>query len=335
VRYVLILSRSNDSHVSPVAEEIRVRGSGVIWFNVADFPEQVRLSATLGPLQMGWDGTLTYQDQQLPLDSLTSIWRRRPKPYKAPQTYSPGERAFIEEEADRALLGVLDSLGLEGTLWVSRTHSVRRADFKPLQMATAQHLGLRVPRTLITNLPSAARDFYDICQGNIVLKSVSRGMIEREDQQIGRFLYTSQVEASHIVPELLKGVRATGHLLQEYIPKRLEIRVVVIGKRVFAAEIHSQSSERARVDFRRAYDELSYDVHTLPDEIQQKVLALVHHFDLQFSSMDLLLTPEGEYVFIDLNPNGQFYWLQLHLADRLPLKEAMADLLVYPEEYRL
>jgi glutathione synthase/RimK-type ligase-like ATP-grasp enzyme len=249
--------------------------------------------------------------------------------------YPPGERTFIEEEADRALLGVLDSLVLEHSLWVSRTHSVRRADFKPLQMAVAQHLGLRVPRTLITNQPSAVRDFYHACQGNVVLKSVARGMIEQEDQQIGRFIYTSQVEAGHLVPELLEGVRVTAHLLQEYIPKKLEIRVVVIGKQVFAAEIHSQHSERARVDFRRAYDELDYAVHTLPDEIQNKVLALVRHFDLQFSSMDLLLTPEGEYVFIDLNPNGQFYWLQLRLADRLHLKEAMADLLVYPEEYRL
>src|SRR5579885_2128031 len=227
MRYVLILSRSNDSHVPPVAEEIRARGRGVICFNVADFPEQVLLSTSLGPRQMGWGGTITSQNQQIPLDSLTSIWRRRPKPYQAPHMYPPGERTFIEEEADRALLGVLDSLVLEHTLWVSRTHSVRRADFKPLQMAVAQHLGLRVPRTLITNQPSAVRDFYHACEGNVVLKSVARGMIEQEDQQIGRFIYTSQVEAGHLVPELLEGVRVTAHLLQEYIPKKLEIRVVV------------------------------------------------------------------------------------------------------------
>jgi len=335
MRYVLILSRSNDSHVPPVAEEIRARGLGVICFNVADFPEQVTMTSTLDPFHTGWVGTLTMQKQQIPLDSLLSIWRRRPRPYKAPEVYTLGERAFIEEEADRALLGVLDSLALEHTLWVSRVHSVRRADFKPLQVAMAQRLGLRVPRTLITNQPSAARDFYDACQGNIVLKSVSRGMIEHENQRIGRFIYTSKVEAGHVVPEQLAGVRVTAHLLQEYIPKRLEIRVVVIGKQILAAEIHSQHSTRARVDFRRAYNELSYNVHTLPDEMQKKVLALVRAFDLQFSSMDFLLTPAGEYVFIDLNPNGQFYWLQLRLANRLRLKEAMADLLAYPEDYQL
>jgi hypothetical protein len=61
----------------------------------------------------------------------------------------------------------------------------------------------------------------------------------------------------------------------------------------------------------------------------------VRQFGLQFSSMDFLLTPEGDYVFLDLNPNGQFYWLQTRLLERFPLKEAMADLLVFPEDYRL
>ena len=114
------------------------------------------------------------------------------------------------------------------------------------------------------------------------------------------------------------------------LPKRFDLRVVVIGRQVFAAEIHSQHSERARLDFRRGYA-----VHALPQELEAKELALVRLFELQFSSMDFLLTPEGDYVFLDLNPNGQFSWLQTRLLDRFPLKEAMADLLAFSEDYRL
>ncbi len=325
---VLILTRPDDKHMPPVAEEIRRRGREVVCFNLADFPEEIAMEAKFEMLHEGWSSVLSYQQQHIPLDSLVSVWRRRPTPYKASQEYPLGERTFIEEEADRAFLGVLDSLTYQDTLWVSRTHSVRRADLKALQLAVAQQVGLRVPRTLITNSSHAIQEFYATCKGNVILKSVSRGTIENEDSQIGSFIYTSKIEQQHLVN--LEGVHVTAHLLQEHIPKKFEVRVVVIGRQIFAAEIHSP-----HLDFRQEYHTITYEVHQLPEDIQKKVLNLVRQFDLQFSSMDMLVTHEGEYVFLDLNPNGQFMWLQHHLLDRLPLKEAMADLLVYPKDYYL
>ena len=329
-RTVLILTRAYDPHVPPVTETIRARGADVLCFNLADFPETVGLQATLDTPQERWAGSITSHTQHIPLDVLTSIWWRRPTSYQAPATYSPGERTFLEEEANRGFIGILESLVLQQTLWVSRLHSLHRAELKPLQLAAAQQLGLRTPRTLITNDPDAARAFYEECQGQVVLKAVSRGAIEDETR---RFMYTSRVEPHHL--SALEGIRATAHLLQEYLPKRFDLRVVVIGRQVFAAEMHSQHSERAKLDFRQGYEDLSYAVHDFPQEMEARVLALVRLFDLQFSSMDFLLTPEGEYVFLDLNPNGQFYWLQAFLLDRFPLKEAMANLLVFPEEYHL
>jgi hypothetical protein len=156
MRNVLILTRSPDPHMPPVAEAIRARGSGVICFNLADFPVEVALQATLDGRQDGWSGSISYQEQHVPLDSLTSIWWRRPKQYKAPAVYSPGERTFLEEETNRGIIGVLESLALQQTLWVSRLHSIRRAELKPLQLAAAQQLGLRTPRP--APFMSCARD---------------------------------------------------------------------------------------------------------------------------------------------------------------------------------
>jgi glutathione synthase/RimK-type ligase-like ATP-grasp enzyme len=323
---VLILSRPNDQHLAPVIEEIRVRGVHVCYLDQADFPHNISINVQTGQDHKLWSGTLISPLETIALDSLISIWRRRPTTYKAPMIYTPGERTFIEEEADRAFLGVLDSL-FSHVLWVSRTHSIRRAELKALQLSLAQHCGLRIPRTLITNEPAAARAFYETCQGNVVVKAVSRGTIEDEPQHIGRFIYTSRVEQDHL--HQLEGIRVTAHLLQEYIAERTNIRVVVIGQQVFAAEIHSP-----HLDFRQNYDENTYRIHRLPEETKQRVLALVRACDLQFSSLDLLLTKEGNYVFLDLNPNGQWFFLQQHLP-QLPLKEAMADLLTNPKDYAL
>ncbi|GER89702.1 hypothetical protein KDW_38640 [Dictyobacter vulcani] len=330
MKHVLILTRSQDSHTPPVVEGLQHRGVRVSILHTADFPEAALLNAQIG--HGGWTGSLTYQDQHIPLESLTSIWRRRPEKYKASGNYTAGEKAFIEEEADRALIGMLESLVLQETFWVSRTHSVRRADLKALQLSAAHHVGIRVPQTLITNDPEAVADFYEHCQGNVVLKAVAQGTIKDEEEQIERFIYTSQVAKDHLAD--LAGVRITAHFLQEYIPKQIELRVVVIGRQIFAAEIHSQHSERAKIDFRRGYSDLQYHIHALPNEITANIFKLVNYFDLQFSSMDLILTPQGEYVFLDLNPNGQYYWLQLRLPE-LHLAEAMADVLASPKEYRL
>jgi glutathione synthase/RimK-type ligase-like ATP-grasp enzyme len=130
----------------------------------------------------------------------------------------------------------------------------------------------------------------------------------------------------------LDGVRACAHLFQERIPKALDLRVVVIGRQVFTVGIHSHSEESA-LDWRLAYGDLTYSIEKLPKEIEDKILQLVRQFGLQFSSIDLILTPEGEYVFLELNPNGQFYWLEPPTG--LPMAEAMADLLCFPKEYRL
>ncbi|GLV54390.1 hypothetical protein KDH_12370 [Dictyobacter sp. S3.2.2.5] len=333
MRNVLILTKPYDPHTPPVVEEIQARGARVFRFHTADFPEQSSLAMQYMPHSPACTGTLSMGQCTIELEGLTSIWRRRPQKYRAPHSSSPGEATFIEEEAEKALTGVLESLALQNTCWVSRTHSVRRADLKALQLAMARDAGLRIPETLITNDPDAARAFYERCQGNVILKAVSKGSLEDAQGQIERFIYTSQVQREHLAQ--FQRVRATGHMFQEHIPKRIEVRVVVIGRQVFAAEIHSQHSTRARVDFRRGYDDLRYDVHRLPDDIRTNVLEMVRRFELQYSSIDFIVTPAGEYVFLDLNPNGQYYWLQLRLAGRFRLKEAMADLLVFPEDYRL
>ena len=102
-RTVLILTRAYDPHVPPVTEAIHDRGADVLCFNLADFPEAVSLRATLDTQQERWAGSIISHSGHIPLDALTSIWWRRPTSYKAPATYSPGERTFLEEEANRGV----------------------------------------------------------------------------------------------------------------------------------------------------------------------------------------------------------------------------------------
>lgn len=329
---ILLLTQEGDGHIPPVEQALRNRGAEPVRFDLADFPGSIDLSVSMRP--PFWQGTLNCQRRAIELETIQSVWWRRPQAYQAPTAYPPEVREFIGQEAYRGLLGVLlGAPGQERPFWVSRPDRIRAAEFKATQLAAAANVGLRVPKTLVTNEPAAVLAFYQECAGKVVCKAVARGILAPNgeyDPDEARFIYTNTVLEEHLRD--LNGVRATACLFQEQIEKAMDIRVVIIGKQIFAVEIHTHS-DQARVDWRRAYAELSYCSHQIPDDIERKLLQLGRLFHLQYSSVDFILTKGGEYVYLEQNPNGQFMWLEP--ATNLPLAEAMANLLLDPEGYAL
>lgn len=327
MRISVLLSQAGDPHIAPVREALIRLGRTVLCCALAEFPQQLQISAQLSATS--WCGKLMHQDQEYALEEITSVWWRRPQRSRAPDAYGPAAQTWLDQEAFYGFLGLL--LGSpEGSLpvWVSRPQRIRAAEFKASQLAAAQSLGLRTPRTLLTNEPVAARAFYEQLAGRVICKPVWKSQLPLSGETVPdqpRFLYTNQVRSEHL--DWLDGVRATMHCFQERIEKACDVRVIVIGRRVFAVEIHAQS-ERARLDWRRAYTDLHYVVHQLPPQLEQTLLSLVRLFGLQYSAMDLLLTPAGEYIWLELNPNGQFLWLAEPTG--LPLAEATAQLLFSP-----
>ncbi len=122
-------------------------------------------------------------------------------------------------------------------------------------------------------------------------------------------------------------LRSCPVIVQEQIPWRVELRVTVVGDQIFACEIHSQISNHARLDWRR-YDTgaTPHLVHELPGEIADRCVALTHRLGLRYGAVDLILTPDGRYVFLEINPNGQWLWIE-NLTG-LPISQAVCDLLL-------
>lgn len=333
---VLLLSQPEDAHIPPVQKELCQMGVHVAFCDLADFPERIEMAARISSGE-AWTGRLLASDGRMDFDveDITSVYWRRPQPYHAPEGYASPVRDLLDQESYRGFLGLL--LGAPRShqpFWVSEPQAIRAAEFKPAQLATAARLGLRVPRTLLTNSPDAVRAFYEECEGHVITKAVWRGILDpRGPYTPGqpRFIYTSEVLREHLT--LLDGVRASAHLFQERVEKALELRVVVMGRQVFAVEILSQSAEACALDWRRSYKDLRYRVHQLPQDLETTLCQLVRCFRLQYASMDLILTPQGEYVWLECNPNGQYYWIQPPTG--LPMAHALAQLLVFPQEYGL
>jgi glutathione synthase/RimK-type ligase-like ATP-grasp enzyme len=323
-----IYSRPDDDHLPRVLAALQKRRFPVLCFDRSDFPQSLHLVARLDSELAGWQGEMVYQGRRYRLDDFRSIWYRRPsRTYTFVSGLSEAEHQYARAEAQRGFEGILRSCSC---LWVSHPDAIRAAEWKPKQLLYARRLGLRVPKTLITTDPQAALHFFDECQGEVVYKPLSQGVPRPKVGEVWQgAVYTTKLTRVALQAHL-SAIALTATQFQEYIAKAFELRLNVIGPRVFAAEIHSQHSERAKIDFRLGYQDLRYRIHTLPACIEDACKRLVRLFKLQFAALDLLVTPDGQYVFVDLNSNGQWGWIEQQTG--LPLTEALVDLLEQGKE---
>jgi hypothetical protein len=119
-------------------------------------------------------------------------------------------------------------------------------------------------------------------------------------------------------------------IVQAYVPKRVELRITVVGSEIFACEIHSQVTNRTKHDWRH-YDlaHTPHSVHDLPPEVGARCRHLVTAFGLCYGAIDMILTPDGRYVFLEINPTGQFGWIEDLTG--FPISAAIVQLLAAHE----
>jgi hypothetical protein len=120
--------------------------------------------------------------------------------------------------------------------------------------------------------------------------------------------------------EVDDSVGVTPHLFQARVDKVADLRVLVVGRRLFAVRIDS-----GLLDWRKDYSALSYTVVNLPDHVGKALLAYLDHSELLSGSFDLAVDRAGDYWWLELNPNGQWGWLEAKTG--LEMSAAFADLL--------
>jgi len=316
---ILIVTRELDPHADVMIMLLREMGHQPIRLHPADFPMHTQAHARYDGTE--WHTDVTTRNRTFSLADVRSIWWRRPDPPTPDSTLTADEQKFASDEAEHALRGMWYGLEHE-CYWVSFPPAIRKASAKLGQMQQATRLGLQVPRTLITTDPDQVRQFYEDCDQAVIYKTLYN---PQPLANVPKGIYTTPLEEEQLA--LLDTIRTAPGLFQEYIPKQVELRVTVIGDEVFSAELHSQVHERTRYDWRHYDVETPMQEHHLPDEVAEQCLALTRWYGLNFSTSDLILTPDGRYVFLEMNPNGQWFWVQDNVPS-LKMKEAMAACLI-------
>lgn len=317
-RPVCVVTAPGDATADQVVLELLGMGTPVFRLHPADFPGRVWLNAWLGPA--GWTGTVSAGDRTVLLEEIGAIWWWHPDPPRIPpEGLSGAERDWAAAEARAGLFGVLASLDC---LHVNHPGATRAAQSKPGVLATAARLGLDVPPTWTGNHPAAARTFAASGPRGAVCKSLVRPGIDAPGGH--RVLHTTPVTPH----DLGDGITGTAHQLQHRIPKTEEVRLTVVGGRMFPARITAHSPA-GRTDFRADYEHLTYRYCTsVPDRVRDGVAALTDHYQLSYAALDLLIDPDDgdRWWLVDVNPAGQHGWIQAALP-ALGITQALARLL--------
>jgi glutathione synthase/RimK-type ligase-like ATP-grasp enzyme len=313
---VLIITNDHDEHADAVVEELTGREVPVFRFHPADFPHACSVSLEIEDGRVR--GELRSHGDRVSFDQICGAWYRRSGNLYETRLSMTSERLdnYVKTQAQATVSALCSTLD---TLWVSHPLTLRRGEVKALQLVAASRAGLKIPHTLISNDPERAAPFV-AALGDVDCAIKPLLAVGVTDDRGGfRMPLTAMLPRGHS----LESVALAPTILQPYVDKAFELRCVVIGEEIFAAKMDTQADEKSRVDSRGG--DPDHEIFELPDEVKSSLRRLMDFFGLNFASLDMIVTPDGEFVFLELNPNGQWLWLELALG--LPLVAAMADLL--------
>lgn len=307
---IVIVSHAADDHAAAVAECLAGAGARARLVDTGAFP--LKLSLSFGISGTDRSATIGQNEQELDVADINVVWWRRPQPYVLDEAMDPTVACFAYSECHEAMAGMWHSLKAR---WVNPPAADEIAHHKPYQLAVAQDVGLRVPLTLITNDPDAARGFLSQAgAGRFIYKT----FLAHESH----WRETRLVTAREL--RLLDSVRLAPVIFQEFVEAEADLRVTVFGQDIYAAEILTAPGSY-EYDYRVDLTAVTMRPASLPEDVERALLDLMQRLGLVYGAIDLRRTPEGQYIFLEINPAGEF----LFIEDRcgLPLAAAMAKLL--------
>ncbi len=250
------------------------------------------------------------------ISQFQSIWFRRIKLPKFNDVDNSTSN-YLREETYSYFLNMWQ---LFNTKWLSNPDAIYRAENKLLQLKIAQKIGFNIPKTLIAYNMQEIIDFYLYNNKDIIIKPLYNSRFQTSEEE-NRLIYTNKLTDNQI--SNINSYMSFPSIIQENIKKRIEIRTTVVNNNVFSAFVDSQKNANTTIDWRR--EKCTFNKIDIPESIKNKCIELTKELNLGFGAIDLILTEQGEYKFLEINPNGQWAWIEVDTG--LPIADAIIDYL--------
>lgn len=302
---ILVLTNSKDGkHAEIVISKLEKLGQRVFRFDADKFASgELQVNFHAGQGKTGFE--MSYGNKALISKDIKSVWYRRPN-FLDVQIKNPIQKKYAEDEI-RIFLEGLWSI-LDDVFWLSNPTSLERARRKILQLHFAREIGFTIPETIVTNNPREVRNFFDRCGGKIIFKAIYHEFLDYGDKSFS--IPTTLITEQHF--EKIDLIRHMPSLFQELIEKEYELRVTVVGDKIFPIKIDSQKNTLTAVDWRKPefINDMSYTPFDLPNSMGEQCLSMQKKLDLSFGCFDFAKDKKGNFYFFEVNPSGQWYWLE-------------------------
>jgi glutathione synthase/RimK-type ligase-like ATP-grasp enzyme len=316
---VLILTSPSEVHAFAVREVLKRKGVETHLWHTSDFPVLQTGSLWLGE-RRGCE--VLGPELEIRGNQVASVWIRRPASPTIPEQLEPADREFSFRESTLFLRSLQMEVGSRA-FWVNPPESQRRANLKTEQLKVALDAGFTIPRTLCSNDPARIIEFIRRNQNGTIYKSFFPVSWRTADGVAT--LFSSVVKEEDLPEDAI--LRASPGIFQELVAKAYELRVTAIGKRLFTAKFRSQEVPEGQIDWRAAFDRLPMEPANLPESVAEACRRIMTSLGLVFGCFDLIVTPAGGYVFLEVNEMGAFLWVEEKLEE-IPLLDAFCEFLI-------
>jgi len=305
---ILLITNKDDITTDFIVNRLNKIGADYYRFNTEDLVTNVGVNLDIEKDEYYLIDQMT--DSSINLSKVKSVYYRRPgAPHLIVDSLSNGEIEFIKTETYYLLEGIYKIL--KDKFWISPITSIREAENKIYQLLIARNIGFEIPKSLITTSRKNVDSFFSVLKGNCVIKPIKCGRLN--DPQKPRVIFTSLITKDDI--RFMDGVCYCPTYLQNEIKKAADIRVTVVGRKVFPAKILSQEFQETTVDWRKGENsKVRHERIELPSEIEGKCIELIRRLNLQFGAIDFALDKDLRYIFLEINPNGQWGWIEKRLG---------------------
>lgn len=304
----LIVTEPNDYHALLVKRSLDEMGHEVRLIFAADHPTLQKNAVFIDNHRYQWDCTDNYGSIS---DNVYDVvwWRRVRNPYIPRNLIHPDDYHIALRE-NRLFYDSLATNMAPDAWWVNSKVAARNGGSKLLQLKVATACDMNIPTTLCANDPQKIRDFVSLHEeGGVIYKPLSTHLW-CESQQI-KMAFTTRIRSVDLPKDEL--LQFSPGLYQKEIKKHYELRVNCFGEYIVAVKLHSQSHPQGKIDWRLIPDgALVIEPYQLSHELQTKIRMFMRRMGLVFGAFDFIVTENGQYVFLEVNEQGQFLWIEAY-----------------------
>ena len=302
----LIPTEPDDTHAILAKLALENLGHRVTMLFTADQPTRQKNSIFVDEAQYRWQSA---SQHEVALDNDFDVvwWRRARKPYVPKDIAHPDDYAFVVRENALFYESFTCNLAPDAW-WINNKEAANRANFKLLQLRMASRCGMTIPHTLCSNDPKEIRNFLLTHEGDGVIYKPLCSHFWFDEEQI-KISYTSRIQFLDLPNN--QSLQRTPGIFQKEIKKLYELRVTCFGDYLVAAKLDSQVHSDGKVDWRAIrMGKMLVEPYKLPDYLEDNIRSFMKELGIVFGSFDFIVTPEGEYVFLEVNEQGQFLWIE-------------------------